>query len=80
MENRNHQIHAERGYDNFFNIIEITMLLVITETQAESMFCALIIAYDLIIICANFQTCILKHDVAIQEKLNRLSSLCHPVI
>ena len=40
-----------------------------------------VIGYDLkIIIYANFQTCILKHGVAIQEKIDRQSSLFHLVV
>ena len=47
------------------------MILVIIETAAEQSFHAFI--------RANFQTHILKHAVEIQEKLNRQSSLLHPV-
>ena len=35
---------AHNGYDNFFSILEITMILVITEIEAESMFHTLILS------------------------------------
>ena len=46
MKNRNYQIDEHRTDGNFHSIIEITMNIDITETEAEQMLHALILARD----------------------------------
>ena len=46
MKSRNHEIHANREYEKILRIIEKTVILVITETEAESVFHAFISSQD----------------------------------
>ena len=65
---------------SFYSIINITKIIVITETEAESIFLYFYgIIQDMSIIYANFQIDILNHALEIHKKLNRQDSVCHPV-
>ena len=46
LKDRNYQINEHRAYVNFHRIIEITIKIVITETEAESIFNAFVVSQD----------------------------------